>query len=240
MDKDAVTTLVATISAIDTARSTDAALDAFSGALSKFGINSFLIAGLPVPHDAHWHREILYDHWPREWYARYFDEGHFAHDPCVRWSRHTAGAFLWQDLPPEHLSDRAKRVMEEAAEFGMRDGICVPVHLPLAGPAVVTVASDRIELPPLALPLIETLCVHVFRTLSGRIDPLDDAAPLTPREREVLQWSAHGKSAEDIATILGLTKNTVESHHRNIRDKLDAASLVHAVAKALRRREIQI
>lgn len=63
---------------------------------------------------------------------------------------------------------------------------------------------------------------------------------MTPRERELLQWSAQGKSTEDISCILGVTTNTVESHHRNIRVKLDAINVAHAIVKALRRQEIQI
>lgn len=75
--------------------------------------------------------------------------------------------------------------MDEAAEFGLKDGLCVPIHLPLAGPAVVTAASDRIEIPPDALPLIETLCVHAFRKLSGLQTKRGEGetTPLTPRER---------------------------------------------------------
>jgi LuxR family quorum sensing-dependent transcriptional regulator len=37
-----------------------------------------------------------------------------------------------------------------------------------------------------------------------------------------------------------VTTNTVESHHRNIRVKLDAINVAHAIVKALRRQEIQI
>lgn len=132
--------------------------------------------------------------------------------------------------------------MEEATEFGMKDGMCVPIHAPLSGPAVVTAASDRIEVPPGSFCLIETLCVHTFRVLGGleTQDKLEQGPLLTPREREILQWSAGGKAADDIACILGITKNTVESHQRNIRDKLDAINVTHAVVKALKRQEIQI
>ncbi|TIW01734.1 MAG: LuxR family transcriptional regulator, partial [Mesorhizobium sp.] len=44
----------------------------------------------------------------------------------------------------------------------------------------------------------------------------------------------------DIACILGVTRNTVESHQRNIRGKLDAINVSHAIVKALRRQEIHI
>ncbi len=131
--------------------------------------------------------------------------------------------------------------MDEAAEFGMKDGICVPIHVPLAGPAAVTAGSDRVEVPPSAMPLIEALCVHMFRKV-GLKSKSDNkgGSPLTPRERELLQWSAQGKTTDDISCILGISTNTVESHQRNIREKLDAINIAHAIVKALRRYEIQI
>ena len=234
--------LSAAISKIDAARSPDIALLTFRVAMERYGLSSFLITGLPVPHDTQWHREILGDGWPRDWFLRYDEQGHYLSDPCAAWCRHTARPFLWNELPAARVTASGQRVMDEAADFGMKEGICVPIHMPLAGPAVVTAASDRIEVPPESFPLIEILCVHTFRTLCGleRKDRVEQGPPLTPRERELLQWSAHGKSADDIACILGVTRNTVESHQRNIREKLDAINVAHAIVKALRRQEIQI
>ncbi|QPC91562.1 LuxR family transcriptional regulator [Mesorhizobium sp. INR15] len=242
MENDSIGELFAAISRIDTGRSADAILQEFRSAMARYGLRHFLITGLPVPHDTAWQREILGDGWPPEWSLRYLKEDHFPHDPCVAQCRHSPQPFRWNDLPAGRMLARAKLVMDEAAEFGMREGICVPIHVPLAGPGVVTAASDRIDVPASALPLIETLCVHTFRRLSGleASGQGSGAAPLTARERELLQWSAEGKSNEDIACILGLTRNTVESHHRNIRGKLDAINVSHAIVKALRRQEIQI
>lgn len=242
MNNSAVLELFEAISKIDAACSSETALQIFLGALECYGLQSLLISGLPVPQDSEWHRAILYDGWSQEWFARYDSEGHFLHDPCAARSRMTAEPFLWHDLPVQGMTARGRLVMDEAAEFGMKDGLCVPIHVPLAGPAVVTAASDRIEVPPDAMPLIETLCVHFFRKVSGLEAKLDDEdhVPLTARERELLQWSAQGKTTHDISCILGVTTNTVESHQRNIREKLDAINVAHAVVKALRRNEIQI
>lgn len=42
---------------------------------------------------------------------------------------------------------------------------------------------------------------------------------LTPREREVLQLLAEGRSAKEIATILSLSVRTIEFHRQNITEK---------------------
>lgn len=237
-----VNRLYETISEIDAALTSDEVLVRFRSELETLGLSNSLITGLPVPHDSHWPRAIVFDGWSPEWFERYEAEGHFVHDPCAARSRLSARPFLWNQLPTAGMSVRARQVMNEATEFGMTDGLCVPIHVPLAGPAVVTAAGEHVDVPPAAMPFIEAVCVHTFRRLGGLEAAIDDedAKPLTPRERELLQWTSHGKSTEDIACIVGVSVNTVESHHRNIRNKLNASNIAHAVAIAIRRREIQI
>lgn len=212
------------------------------GHLALHGFTDLLITGLPVPQDRHWHREILGAGWREEWYRRYIDQGHFQHDPCVARCRNGAFPFLWSDLQPELMSPRARLVMDEAREFAMRDGLCVPIHIPYRGPAVVTAAADRIDLAPGIRPLVESLCLKAFQSIC-RIEGLllNEAGPmLGPREAEVLQWSAAGKSAEEIGIILALSTYTVQSHLRHIREKLGANNVSRAVSKAMVLGEIQV
>jgi LuxR family quorum-sensing system transcriptional regulator SinR len=58
-------------------------------------------------------------------------------------------------------------------------------------------------------------------------------AAITPREREVLHWSAAGKSYWEIAMILGITERTVRFFMSNARQKLDVVSNTQAVAEAV-------
>ena len=55
---------------------------------------------------------------------------------------------------------------------------------------------------------------------------------LSEREVEVLAWSARGKTSGEIATILGLSKRTVDFHIDNARQKLGVATRIEAVVKA--------
>lgn len=55
---------------------------------------------------------------------------------------------------------------------------------------------------------------------------------LTPRQREVLEWTSAGKTVMEVATILGLTAATVEKHLRLARDSLNAGSTAQAILKA--------
>lgn len=57
---------------------------------------------------------------------------------------------------------------------------------------------------------------------------------LSARERECLQWTAGGKTSQEIAIILGLSEHTVNHYLSAACQKLGAANRAHAVAKAMR------
>ena len=57
---------------------------------------------------------------------------------------------------------------------------------------------------------------------------------LTPREREVLQLLAEGKSNKEIATVLGISVKTAETHRANMMLKLNIHSIADLVRYAVR------
>jgi DNA-binding NarL/FixJ family response regulator len=61
---------------------------------------------------------------------------------------------------------------------------------------------------------------------------------LTPREREVLQMIAEGRSNKEVATALNISLYTVETHRRNLQDKLNLHSLAELILYAVRKRLI--
>lgn len=56
--------------------------------------------------------------------------------------------------------------------------------------------------------------------------------PLTPREREVLQWVSRGLTDLAVAERIGVQHTTVRSHMENVRRKLKVRSRSQAVARA--------
>lgn len=52
---------------------------------------------------------------------------------------------------------------------------------------------------------------------------------LSTREREVLEYLAHGYNARNVAEMLGISYQTVRSHQKNIYKKLHVNSLIKAV-----------
>jgi DNA-binding NarL/FixJ family response regulator len=74
----------------------------------------------------------------------------------------------------------------------------------------------------------------------GRIAEERDLPSLTTREMEVLQLIVHGKSNKEIATVLGLSANTVAVHRTNIMQALDIHNTAELVVYAIRRGLVSI
>jgi DNA-binding NarL/FixJ family response regulator len=69
--------------------------------------------------------------------------------------------------------------------------------------------------------------------------PKPSRARLTPREREILQLLAEGKSNKEVAGLLGISVNTAEAHRANIMLKLGVHSLAELVHYAIRNQIIK-
>jgi len=63
---------------------------------------------------------------------------------------------------------------------------------------------------------------------------------LTPREREVLQLIAEGKSNKEAAAALFVSPTTIETHRARIMDKLDLHSTADIVLYAVRKGIVQL
>jgi len=97
--------------------------------------------------------------------------------------------------------------------------------------AIGEVTQGRIYLSP----SVSSAIVQAF--LSGSTRPAD---PLTPREREVLQLVAEGRSTKEVAGILGVSVKTAETHRTRLMTKLDIHHTAGLVHYAIRRGLIRV
>ena len=66
----------------------------------------------------------------------------------------------------------------------------------------------------------------------GLEDPYD---LLSPREREILQLIAEGKSSKDVASLLNLSAYTIDTHRANLMQKLNVHNIPELILYAVRR-----
>jgi DNA-binding NarL/FixJ family response regulator len=90
------------------------------------------------------------------------------------------------------------------------------------------VAGERVMSPPLEQDAIRALGVMARRAREGA----DVAARLTQRERQVLELLSAGLTGGQIASRIGISPRTVETHVAKIYRKLGVRTRVQAVSRA--------
>jgi DNA-binding NarL/FixJ family response regulator len=99
-------------------------------------------------------------------------------------------------------------------------------------------ADDYIS-KPIDFDILEAIVrKRLMRAGQTAAEPLADC-DLNEREIETLTWSARGKTSDEIASILGISKRTVDFHIDNARLKLGVTTRIQAAVKATVHRLIE-
>ncbi len=205
--------------------------------VGDFGFESFLLTGVPDPGrriDGY----IMLSGWNENWLERYVAEDYVQIDPIARRLQNATDPFTWSEsMHGLELTPAARRVMDEAASIGMNDGLCVPLYDLEGRRSVLSLAANRIDLSPAERGILHLIGIYsqnrIRELIGGR--GLLDRPPLSPRERECLQWTAAGKTTWEIATILNLSENTTVGYIAAATRKLGASNRTQAVAEGIRR-----
>lgn len=172
-----------------------------------------------------------------EWQGHYFDSGYAAIDPVVTAAKSKLRPFAWcaGSCPAE--SKEARRFYSEAADFGIRSGISIPVRTACRHMSMLTLASNKRALE-LDKDIDQIAAITAVAYLHARIEEqnaqptVQSSTDLTARQAACLKWSAEGKSMRAIAILESMSFSTVSFHLNNARKALDAASLAQATALA--------
>lgn len=81
-------------------------------------------------------------------------------------------------------------------------------------------------------PLSRELAYRILKEFPVSV-PGEDHIPLTPREREILNWVASGMTNKEIALELAISDQTVKNHLKNILQKLHLENRVQLTRYAM-------
>lgn len=180
-------------------------------------------------------RIVLLNNYPQAWRERYSAAGYLLTDPTVTHCRRSQTPLLWS----KELFAGATTLWDEAQSFGLNigwaqsslDGLGVGGMLTLARSSEALGGSELEAKQQQMRWLVHAAHLALARVLKHK--HLDTSIPpLTGRELEILKWTADGKSSQDIADILAVSKNTVDFHVKNAVLKMQAANKTAAVVRA--------
>ena len=152
--------------------------------------------------------------------------------------------------------------MEAARDFGVREGLTIPVHYNDGlGRRLTSVCAlfwtdglpaffsnlkhNKVQLHVILLYMAQKMAdLHAKEVnVRSRADLFRENAqdhPLTDREREVLRWAATGKTSDETAEIISCSRKTVEAHIQSAMQKLGATNKTQATVQAVYRGLIDI
>lgn len=230
------------VDAIEGETSQRVVMERFDRELSQYGFHAWLITGLPNPGGLI-DPLMMLNGWPKGWSDLYTKQNLVQNDPVVAHCFRSTVPFDWTDAPYDSLTNpKAKEVMDRATDFRMNHGFCVPIHSSDGFQAVVTMAGERVELTSQVRRALHLMALYAHGKAVELCAPKEFPSPhlLTNREREVLRWTAVGKSSWEISQILGVAESTVTAHVKAAAAKFDTPNRVATVVAALRRGEISL
>ena len=228
----------------DHVRTREEFTDRLAETFTRFGYSAFLITGVPEP-PSRVEPYFILNGLPKEFSEHYVRENYYLDDPVAAWCRRSTDPFEWSEARYDRNTwPRAAELMDVAADFGMRQGFCVPIRRANGFQACVTMAGERPDLGPRTKRAIHLISLYAHKKAISVVGPPQQSPSvhriLTQREREVLLWSAQGKSSWEISVILGVSERTVNWFIANAGRKLDAVNRTQAVVNAIRSGEIEI
>ena len=178
--------------------------------------------------------EVLRAHSLQAWEAHYQSSGHAPNDAVIRRALSTSDPIFWTDVRDgEPLTPQAVRIFGEAAEFGLREGFVTPIHnLDGSISTVMLSGGDADPLCPDTRTAAHLACIYYAARVRKDRRPPQARAPLSARQLECLRWTRQGKSAADIAQILGLSRFTVQEHLAQACARLGVRTRVQALSQA--------
>lgn len=212
-----------------------AVVDCMASALGRFGFTSFLVAERPDVKLAR--PTFLLNGWPRDWTEHYTKNNYYRYDPIAAWAERTYLPYEWSEVTYDaERNPRAREVMDAGRAFKRNAGFVVPAFRPDRPTGVVTMCGERPDLDVATKRAIHFICVYAYSKAIelAANQPVEAAPTLSVGEREVLIWTAAGKSAWEISEILGISQDTVNWRLKQAYNKLNVVNKVQAVVAAIR------
>ena len=235
------------LSDLDTLNSEHAFKRKFDSACSALGFDSFTYAtfnaevsengNLKVPDDI-----ISMTNLPAHWVARYVEEVYAESDPVVRDFLTARLPIRWTETYRANArSTRESQMMGDAWENGIRRGLTIPIRGPRGEFGLLGLYSqlgdkEFVRVTDSTKYDAQVIAYHfhdaVRRAFNAEQD-IPPPIPLTEREVEILRWTAAGKTAWEIGSILKISERTVNFHIQNVMEKFGVHNKTHATAKAM-------
>lgn len=205
-----------------------------AGAARKMGFE-YCAYGIRMPVPVSRPRVAMFNNYSSKWQECYDSRGYLQVDPTVQHALKSSLPVVWSN----QLFVQARDMWEDARSHGLRVGWAQASRDPAGAVGLLTLARSAEPLTRSELDanqakmawLAQYTHAAMARLLTPKLAPETQVA-LTSREKEVLRWTAEGKTSYEISQILDVSERTVNFHVNNAVTKLGTSNKTQAAVKA--------
>lgn len=179
---------------------------------------------------------IMMTNFPPAWVHHYHVSGHALRDPIYVTSKRQLRWFAWTS--ESFRADLAKdqlRILGEARDHGLKNGLTFPIHVPGAWPACCSLVYEGAFPGEAALLKAHGAAIAAHeraRAIMLRDNP-QILLRLTTRQREVFDLIGRGKDENSIGDILGIKPGTAHHHAKVVMRGLRVSTRMQAMMRAV-------
>ncbi len=207
---------------------------ALSDAAGELGFE-YCAYGMRMPLPVSKPRVFMVNNYSMTWQERYAQENYLSVDPTVAHGMKSVMPLVWS----ERIFSSCRPFWEDARAHGLQFGWAQSCYDAKGVGGLLTLARSNDDLSESELrshSLKMSWLAHIAHEglsnlVVAKLMP-EAAIELSPREVEVLRWTAEGKTSSEVSEILHIAERTVNFHVNNALAKLGAANKTAAAIKA--------
>jgi LuxR family transcriptional regulator/LuxR family quorum-sensing system transcriptional regulator CciR len=174
--------------------------------------------------------------YPAAWRETYLRDRLHLIDPLARRAAKLARPLFWsesRDVPD--LTPDERRYLDRVSAEKLGEGLGIPVFGPAGRNGYVALGFGSPQRPEADEVLELQAAAQMGHLAYCRLllKRLPRGVRLSAREREILRWVARGRTNNQIADVLSLSRNTVETYIRRCFEKLDVNDRVSAALRGI-------
>ena len=224
------------LKSIDGCDSPKDVLAVFKRFIGQLGFERFFINQLVSPFHPFANKAMSFTDWPDDMRKELINNGRMLQDPVVLYAMRSSKPFTWSEAI-EFDRRYGKSIVEDARSHNMNDGIMVPLRRPGSLDGGISLATSKLDLSNNDWGDIQLACMHCYYRLEDLHPPfpVEPEVNLAPRERDVLQFAAAGKTFWEMSVIMGTSEAAAKDSMKRAREKLNCVNTTQAVSRAIAR-----
>ncbi|MDQ9037531.1 LuxR family transcriptional regulator AbaR [Acinetobacter seifertii] len=204
---------------------------------SKLGFD-YCAYGMQSPLSIAEPKTIMLNNYPQAWQQRYVEQQYIKVDPTVQHCMISLKPLVWSSQYTHTQAE--KDFWEEARSYGLNVGWAQSSRDFIGTRGMLTLARSSDQLSEKEQKAQYTNMYWLTQTVHSSIAKIVNDVEfsqfnlyLTNREKEVLRWTAEGKTSAEIAQILGVSERTINFHLSNSMQKLNVNNKISAAIRAV-------